>query len=74
LVRDTGERDVIANSMQLIPGRSGQEFNQRKNRNGAYREDRYHAMAVETAEHLVECLVYKDLLGCGSMHDLADFY
>ena len=61
LVRDNGERDVIPNSMQLIAGRLGQAFNQRKNRNGAYWEDRYHATAVETDSHLIQCLMYIDM-------------
>lgn len=38
LVVDTGKRDVIPKSMQLVAGRSGQEYNQRKNRKGAYGE------------------------------------
>jgi len=62
LIRDHGEaEDVIPRSIQLITGRTGQEFNQRKGRKGAYWEDRYHATAVETDEHLVQCLVYIDL-------------
>jgi putative transposase len=61
LVKDVGERDVIPNSIQLIAGRTGQEFNQRKNRKGAYWEDRYHATAVERDRHLIQCLVYIDL-------------
>jgi hypothetical protein len=61
LVRDKGERDVIPSSIQLIAGRTGQEFNQRKNRKGAYWEDRYHATAVETDRHLIQCMVYMDL-------------
>ncbi|HPC73169.1 MAG TPA: transposase [Syntrophales bacterium] len=61
LVRDNGGRDVIPNSIQLIAGRTGQEFNQRKNRKGAYWEDRYHATAVETDSHLIPCLLYIDL-------------
>jgi len=61
LVRDSGERDVIPNSIQLIAGRTGQEYNQRKNRKGAYWEDRYHATAVEKGTHLIKCLVYMDL-------------
>lgn len=61
LVRDKGGRDVISNSIQLMAGRSGQEYNQRKNRRGAFWEDRYHATAVETGRHLIECLVYMDL-------------
>jgi len=61
LVRDKGGRDVIPNSIQLIAGRTGQEFNHRKNRKGAYWEDRYHATAVETDNHLIQCLLYMDL-------------
>jgi len=61
LVRDNGDKDVIPNSIQLIAGRTAQEFNQRKNRNGAYWEDRYHATAVETDNHLIQCLLYMDL-------------
>jgi REP element-mobilizing transposase RayT len=60
LVRDTGA-NVIADSMQLIAGRSGQEYNQRKGRHGAFWEDRYHATAIEAGEHLCRCLVYIDL-------------
>jgi hypothetical protein len=33
--------NVIADSMQLIAGRTGQEYNQRKRRHGAFWEDRY---------------------------------
>jgi putative transposase len=60
LVRDTGP-NVIANSMQLIAGRTGQEYNQRKGRHGAFWEDRYHATAIEADDHLRCCLVYIDL-------------
>ncbi len=60
LVKDTG-REVIAQSMQLIAGRTAQEYNQRKNRQGAFWEDRYHATAIEADEHLHHCLVYIDL-------------
>ena len=45
LVADDGNRETIPRSMQLIAGRVGQEFNQRKNRKGAFWEDRYHAKA-----------------------------
>jgi putative transposase len=45
LVRDNRE-GVIPQSMQLIAGKLGQEYNRRKNRKGAYWEDRYHATAV----------------------------
>ena len=61
LVKDIGGKDVIPKSIQLIAGRTGQEFNRRKNRKGAFWEDRYHATAVETGRHLIQCLIYIDL-------------
>ena len=61
LVVGDGDRDVIPNSVKLIAGRTGQEYNQRKNRKGAFWEDRYHATAVENGEHVFKCLVYIDL-------------
>lgn len=60
LVKDTGE-GAIAQSMQLVAGRTAQEYNQRKVRQGAFWEDRYHATAIEADEHLHRCLVYIDL-------------
>lgn len=60
LVKDTGP-NVIAESMQLIAGRTAQEYNQRKGKQGAFWEDRYHATAIETDEHLHRCLIYMDL-------------
>ena len=60
LVVDTGKREVIPKSMQLVAGRTGQEYNQRKNRKGAYWEDRYHATAVESGDHLARCIAYID--------------
>lgn len=57
LVKATGS-DFIAQSMQLIAGRTAQEYNERKNRHGAFWEDRYHATAIEADEHLHRCLVY----------------
>ena len=60
LVIDSGP-DVIPKSLQLIAGRTAQEFNQRKERKGAFWVDRYHATVVEQNEHLIRCLVYIDL-------------
>ena len=60
LVKDTGA-NVIAESMQLIAGRTAQEYNQRKGKQGAFWEDRYHATAIEIDEHLHRCVVYIDL-------------
>ena len=56
-----GKDNVIPKSMQLIAGRTGREYNIRKNRKGAFREDRYHATAVKTDDHLIMCLAYIDL-------------
>lgn len=60
LARDRGEGEV-AQSMQLVAGRTAQEYNQRKGRQGAYWEDRYHATAVDTDHYLAQCMVYIDL-------------
>lgn len=60
LVRDRGHGE-IARAMQLIAARTGQEFNRRKGRKGAFWEDRYHATAVESGSHLRRCMVYIDL-------------
>ncbi len=60
LVLDRGKGE-IARSMQLIAGRTAQEYNQRKQRRGAYWEDRYHATAVDTEGYLARCMVYIDL-------------
>jgi putative transposase len=47
--------------MPLIAGRSGQAYNRRKGRKGAFWEDRYHATAIESGEHPWRCLVVVDL-------------
>ena len=60
LVKDTGP-NVIARSMRLIASRTAQEYNQRKVRHGAFWEDRYHATAIDSDDHLRRCLVYIDL-------------
>ena len=61
LVSDDGDENTIAQSIQLAAGRTGQEYNLRKNRKGAYWEDRYHATAVDTEEYLARCMVYIDM-------------
>lgn len=60
LVFDTGKREVIAESMQLVAGKLRQEYNQRKNQKGAYWGHRYHATAIENGDHLARCIVYID--------------
>ena len=56
-----GDTEVLPKSLQLAAGKTAQEYNRRKNRKGAYWEDRYHATAIETGEHFFRCLIYIDL-------------
>lgn len=56
LTIDDGNREVLPRSLQLIASRTGQEYNQRKNRQGAFWEDRYHATAIESGEHFIRCM------------------
>ncbi|VAW85016.1 Transposase and inactivated derivatives [hydrothermal vent metagenome] len=60
LVMDDGKSN-IPKSLQLIAGCTAQQYNRRKQRKGAYWEDRYHATAIEGGEHLARCLVYIDM-------------
>jgi putative transposase len=57
LGKDTGP-DVIANSIQLTAGRTGQEYNQRKGRHGAFWEDRLpcHCNPSRRASAALPCL------------------
>ena len=52
---------AVSMCMQLVAGRTAQEFNRRKSRKGAFWEDRFFATAVGTDAHLARCLVYIDL-------------
>jgi putative transposase len=61
LAFDNGGRNVIPDSIKLVAGRIGQEYNIRKNRRGAFWEDRYHATAVEKNSYLRKCITYIDL-------------
>jgi putative transposase len=61
LVQDKKDLKVIPRSLQLVAGRTGQAFNNRKKRKGVFWEDRYHATAIETREHLLRCIGYMDL-------------
>ena len=60
LVLDRGCGEIAA-SMQLVAGRAGQAYNERTGRLGAFWQDRYHATAVESDEHLMRCMAYIDL-------------
>ena len=61
IVYEKNSRETIPKSIQLLAGRTGQEYNQRKKRKGAFWEDRYHATAIETGEHLLRCIIYIDM-------------
>ncbi|PCJ57459.1 MAG: transposase [Planctomycetota bacterium] len=60
LVKETGN-NVIPKSLHLIAGSTAQAYNKRKNRKGAYWEDRYHATAVQDSSHFIRCMAYIDL-------------
>ncbi len=60
LVMDNGKNE-IPQSLQLTAGRAAQDYNKRKGRKGAFWEDRYHATAIATDDHLARCLTYIDL-------------
>ena len=61
LVEGGEDREAIPRGMQLAAGRSGQQYNMRKHREGAFWQGRYHATAVESGEHLRRCMAYIDL-------------
>ena len=44
-----------------MAGRTGQDFNLRKKRKGAFWEDRYHATAIDKNEYLAKCMLYIDM-------------
>ena len=60
IVVDECNRDTIPKSIHPVAGRTGQEYNERKKRKGPFWEDRYHATAIETGEHLLKCLTVRD--------------
>jgi putative transposase len=61
LAYNIGGRNIIPDSIKLVAGRTGQEYNSRKNRKGAFWQDRYHATAVEKNHYLRQCITYIDM-------------
>lgn len=55
------DKDIVPISMQLAAGRTAQEYNKRKKRNGAFWEDRYHVSVIEAEEYFQRCFIYIDL-------------
>ena len=58
LVSDNTGEGNIPGFMQLVQGRTAQEYNNRMNRKGAFWEDRYHATAIASDGHIIQCMVY----------------
>jgi len=61
IVWDDGKPGTIAKCMHMASGMTAQQHNSRKQRHGAFWEDRYHATAVDSDVHLVRCMFYVDL-------------
>lgn len=74
LARDRGFDEIPA-AMQLVAGRTAQDYNRRKSRRGAFWEDRYQATAVQDDEHLAHCMTYIDLnmVRAGAVNHPADW-
>ena len=56
-----GGPDRLGCFMQSLAGNFAQAFNLRKDRSGAFWEDRYHAVMIDSGEYLWRCLRYIDL-------------
>jgi len=54
-------KELISKSMQLLSGATGQAHNSRKNRKGAFWEDRFYTTAIESGVHLLRCMAYIEL-------------
>jgi putative transposase len=51
----------VSMAIQLAQARVAQRYNQRKDRHGAFWEDRFHATAIECGTQLAKCLTYVDM-------------
>ena len=56
-----GTKAGVSRFMQSLEGDFAQYYNIRKKRKGAFWEDRYHAVMIDTGEYLWRCLRYIDL-------------
>ncbi len=52
---------ALSRALQLIESRVAQGYNARKERCGAFWDDRYHATAIEDGAQLARCLTYIDM-------------
>ena len=53
IVYEKDSRETIPKSIQLLAGRTGQEYNQRKKRKGAFWEDRCQALGSDQTNKLI---------------------
>lgn len=61
LVNSEEADGVLGRFMQSLEGQFAQFFNRRKNRQGAFWSDRYHATMIDGGMHLWNCMKYIDL-------------
>jgi len=61
LVYDGLARETVSRSLRLVQGCTAQSHNRRRSRAGAFWQDRYHAVAVDSESYLWNCLIYIDL-------------
>jgi putative transposase len=59
--RARAQNTALPRALQLIESRIAQGYNARKERRGAFWEDRYHGTAVEDGVQLARCLTYIDM-------------
>jgi putative transposase len=61
------EDGQISELMKKAAGQSGQGYNRRKGRSGAFWEGRFHSTMVDSGRYLFECLIYIELnmVRCG---------
>ena len=60
LVHCESAENHIARAMHLVSGKIAWDYNHRKKRKGSFWEDRYHATAIESGKHLLNCMLYID--------------
>jgi putative transposase len=67
LVVYADETDQVTRMMQAAAGTLARDYNRRKDRSGAFWEDRYHATLVDSGKYLWACLKYVELnmVRCG---------
>ncbi len=61
LITSSQSTEEVSRLMQRVQGQHAQAFNRRRNRHGAFWEDRFHATMVQDGLHLWRCLAYIDL-------------